>query len=528
MNGFIYGVCQSGNVSESRGRFFIGDSLIILICSLFVGIFSYLNESKAVELTCWLIYCLIYWLMCSAGIFLAVYLDKRFFIPDLKLTIKILIGLITGMAFSIALFYLCLDRNVDSGNLLIVYCFASMLSLIFALVHRMVYARGFVDGSHADCTFSNGSQSFAALLQRDEINVDMQSIGAMLKDKSVLITGAAGSLGSVLVEEIARFRPLCLILIDQAETPLHDVRLSMENHWREVQTVTIVADIVNRKRMEDIFSDYCPDYVFHVAAYKHVPMMEDNPREAIENNVEGTRVMADMAVKYNVGKFVMVSTDKAVNPTNVMGCSKRICELYVQALDKAIANKTMDGSTRFVTTRFGNVLGSNGSVVKLFQRQIEEGGPVTVTDKNMIRYFMLVSEACRLVLEAGTMGNGGEIFVFDMGEPVRIFDIAMNMIAHSGKKIDIVYTGARRGEKIYEEVLTKEEKTLPTIHPKIRIAKVRECDYKRINSQIDNLLRLASYASAKEIVAAMHEVVPEYMSNNPEYMEDMEKMVNQI
>ncbi len=301
------------------------------------------------------------------------------------------------------------------------------------------------------------------LLPRDKIEIDMDAVGELLRGKRILITGAAGSIGSEMVRQIALFDPAELILVDQAETPLHDIRLMMARRWPAIKAYTIVADIANDKRMDDIFRMHSPEYVFHAAAYKHVPMMEDNPAESIENNVNGTRIIADLAVRYGTKKFVMVSTDKAVNPTNVMGCSKRICEIYVQALDKAIKDKKIQGVTRFVTTRFGNVLGSNGSVIPLFEKQIKAGGPVTVTHPDIIRFFMLIPEACKLVLEAGTMGNGGEIFVFDMGKPVKIADLARRMIQMSGAKdIEIRFTGLRDGEKLYEEVLNDQEKTLPT------------------------------------------------------------------
>ncbi len=312
------------------------------------------------------------------------------------------------------------------------------------------------------------------LLPRDAIEIDMDAIGKLLKGRKILITGAAGSIGSEMVRQIASYTPSELILVDQAETPLHDVRLMMAREWPDLKAYTIIGDISNASRMEEIFVHHMPEYVFHAAAYKHVPMMEDNPRESIYNNVYGTQVIADLAVKYGVNKFVMISTDKAVNPTNVMGCSKRICEIYVQSLDKAIKDGKIKGSTQFVTTRFGNVLGSNGSVIPLFKQQISKGGPITVTDPNIVRYFMLIPEACKLVLQAGTMGHGGEIYVFDMGKPVKIVDLATRMIKLSGaQNIEIAFTGLRDGEKLYEEVLNDKELTLPTNNPKIKIAKVR-------------------------------------------------------
>lgn len=356
------------------------------------------------------------------------------------------------------------------------------------------------------------------LLPRDKIEIDLAAVGKLLKGKSIMITGAAGSIGSEMVRQIATFHPGNLILIDQAETPLHDIRLMMKNRWPDITAETIVSDIAMKFRMEEIFEKYRPDYVFHAAAYKHVPMMEDNPGESIRNNVEGTRIIADLAVKYGTKKFVMVSTDKAVNPTNVMGCSKRICEIYVQSLDKAIKDKKIDGVTQFVTTRFGNVLGSNGSVIPLFKEQIRKGGPVTVTHKDIIRYFMLIPEACKLVLEAGTMGNGGEIFVFDMGKPVRIVDLAQRMIDLSGAKdVKIEFIGLRDGEKLYEEVLNEEETTKPTFHPKIKIASVREYNYEDVCTDIDKLYESSLEDDDMTIVRHMKEIVPEFVSKHSVY-----------
>ncbi len=356
------------------------------------------------------------------------------------------------------------------------------------------------------------------LLPRQKIEVDMNKIGQLLRGKRILITGAAGSIGSEMVRQIALFGPSKLILIDQAETPLHDIRLMMARQWPEIDASTIVGDIANNKRMEEIFSKHKPEYVFHAAAYKHVPMMEDNPSESIENNVNGTRIIADLAVKYGTKKFVMVSTDKAVNPTNVMGCSKRICEIYVQALDKAIKEGKVSGSTQFITTRFGNVLGSNGSVIPLFEQQIKAGGPVTVTHPDIIRFFMLIPEACKLVLEAGTMGNGGEIYVFDMGKPVRIAELARRMIQLSGAKgVEIKFTGLRDGEKLYEEVLNDKEITLPTYHNKIKIAKVREYDYSDVNATICQMISTSHCADDMTIVSTMKSLVPEFKSQHSKY-----------
>ena len=356
------------------------------------------------------------------------------------------------------------------------------------------------------------------LLPRDEIEIDLTAIEELLKDKSILITGSAGSIGSEIVKQIAEFNPRQLVLIDQAETPQHDCRLMMANQYPDIKAETIVASICNKRHMEALFRKYRPDYVFHAAAYKHVPMMEDNPCESIQNNVEGTEIIADLAVKYNVKKFVMISTDKAVNPTNVMGCSKRICEIYVQSLDKAIKEGRHEGQTQFVTTRFGNVLGSNGSVIPLFREQIKNGGPVTVTHPDIIRYFMLIPEACKLVLEAGTMGEGGEIFVFDMGAPVKIADLAKRMIKLSGaKNIEIKYTGLRDGEKLYEEVLNDQEITLPTHHEKIKVAKVREYNFDEVKQQIDQLISDSYLYDDMGTVAGMKKIVPEYVSNHSVY-----------
>lgn len=360
--------------------------------------------------------------------------------------------------------------------------------------------------------------SIENLLPRDEISIDMESVGSMLHGKRILITGSAGSIGSEMVRQIAKYSPAELILIDSAETPQHDIRLMMAKQFPDIKAETIVTTICSKSRMEHIFKTYLPDYVFHAAAYKHVPMMENNPCESIQNNVYGTKILADLAVKYGVKKFVMISTDKAVNPTNVMGCSKRICEIYVQSLNKAIEEGIINGKTQFVTTRFGNVLGSNGSVIPLFKKQIKAGGPVTVTDPRIIRYFMLIPEACKLVLEAGTKGNGGEIFVFDMGKPVKIADMAQRMINLSGaKNVEIKYTGLRAGEKLYEEVLNEKESTKPSFHDKIRIAEVREYDYTEVSKQIDNLIEKSKLYDEMLTVKIMKEIVPEYKSYNSIY-----------
>ena len=377
-----------------------------------------------------------------------------------------------------------------------------------------------IDGEVTDEDFE-GMQlkevSVEDLLPRQEIKVDMDSVGAMLTGKKVLITGSAGSIGSEMVRQIAVYKPAKMMLIDQAETPQHDILLMMKKDYPEIDAEIVVTSISRVTRMEAIFSTFKPDYVFHAAAYKHVPMMEPNPSEAVMNNIYGTKVIADLSVK-----FVMVSTDKAVNPTNVMGCSKRICEIYVQSLNRMSQKKSENGGsadyTQFVTTRFGNVLGSNGSVIPLFKEQIKRGGPVTVTDERIVRFFMLIPEACKLVLEAGTKGHGGEIFVFDMGEPVKIADLAKRMIALSGApNVEIKYTGLREGEKLYEEVLNELEGTKPSFHEKIRIAEVREYDYDLVNKDIEELVDMAKRYDNMVTVRKMKQIVPEYKSNNSVY-----------
>ncbi len=350
------------------------------------------------------------------------------------------------------------------------------------------------------------------LLPRSEIKIDMASVGDMLTGKSVMITGAAGSIGSEITRQIAVYRPSTMILLDQAETPQHDVSLMMASQFPDIKAEIIVTSICYEHRMDKLFRTFKPDFVFHAAAYKHVPMMEANATEAVLNNIYGTKVLADLSVKYGVKKFVMISTDKAVNPTNVMGCSKRICEIYVQSLNNA------QDTTQFVTTRFGNVLGSNGSVIPLFREQIKRGGPVTVTDERVVRYFMLIPEACKLVLEAGVKGHGGEIFVFDMGQPVRIIELARRMIYLSGaKNIKIKVTGLRAGEKLYEEVLSEQEGNKPSFHDKIQIAEVRQYDYKEVNKNIMDLITIAKRYDDLATVKKMKEIVPEYKSNNSVY-----------
>ena len=375
------------------------------------------------------------------------------------------------------------------------------------------------DGKEENITHQNlRPVDIEDLLPREKIEVDMNAIGKLLTGKRILITGAAGSIGSEMVRQVAKFNPSEMTLIDQAETPMHNIRMMMAHDFGHISNRTIVTSITNKEHMERIFAAYKPEYVFHAAAYKHVPMMEDDPAIAVQNNIYGTRVIADLAVKYGTKKFVMISTDKAVNPTNVMGCSKRICEIYCQSLNQAIAEGKVQGITQFVTTRFGNVLGSNGSVIPIFKEQIRGGGPVTVTHPDIIRYFMLIPEACKLVLEAGTMGKGGEIFVFDMGQPVKIVDLAKRMISLSGaRNVEIEFTGLRDGEKLYEEVLNDKEGTLPTVNPKIMVAKVREYDYATACENERRLMEVSKTFDDMAIVKVMKEIVPEYKSRQSKY-----------
>lgn len=375
------------------------------------------------------------------------------------------------------------------------------------------------DGKEENLTHQNlRPVDIEDLLPREKIEVDMNAIGKLLTGKRILITGAAGSIGSEMVRQVAKFNPSEMTLIDQAETPMHNIRMMMAHDFGHISNRTIVTSITNKEHMERIFAAYKPEYVFHAAAYKHVPMMEDDPAIAVQNNIYGTRVIADLAVKYGTKKFVMISTDKAVNPTNVMGCSKRICEIYCQSLNQAIAEGKVQGITQFVTTRFGNVLGSNGSVIPIFKEQIRAGGPVTVTHPDIIRYFMLIPEACKLVLEAGTMGKGGEIFVFDMGQPVKIVDLAKRMISLSGaRNVEIEFSGLRDGEKLYEEVLNDKEGTLPTVNPKIMVVKVREYDYATACENERRLMEVSKTFDDMAIVKVMKEIVPEYKSRQSKY-----------
>lgn len=359
------------------------------------------------------------------------------------------------------------------------------------------------------------------LLGRDEIKINLQEIADSLEGKVVMVSGAAGSIGSEICRQLAKFPIRKLVLFDSAETPMHNLRLELEEKFPELKFRPVIGDVRSESRIDAVFDRFKPQVVFHAAAYKHVPLMESNPCEAIRVNVRGTRNMADHAVKYGVERFVMVSTDKAVNPTNVMGCSKRLAEIYVQSLATAIKNGTHPGVTKFITTRFGNVLGSNGSVIPRFREQIEKGGPITVTHPDIIRYFMTIPEACRLVLEAGTMGKGGEIFIFEMGEPVKIADLARRMIELAGFEpdvdIQIAFTGLRPGEKLYEELLSNEENTLPTPHEKIRVAKVREYNYHEIEPRIDSLTQAARQGLVLDTVLRMKQIVPEFISQNSEF-----------
>ena len=359
------------------------------------------------------------------------------------------------------------------------------------------------------------------LLGRDEIKINLDEIRESLKGKVVMVTGAAGSIGSELCRQLCTFGLKELILFDSAETPMHNIRLELEEKFPQVHFEPVMGDIRMADRVESVFSRFHPQYVFHAAAYKHVPLMEENPCEAVHTNVYGTRLVANMAVKYGVDKFIMISTDKAVNPTNVMGASKRLAEIYVQSLSIAISKGEMPGKTRFITTRFGNVLGSNGSVIPRFREQLAKGGPLTVTHPDIIRYFMTIPEACRLVLEAAFMGKGNEIFVFDMGSPVKIADLARRMIELSGLKvgedIDIIYTGLRPGEKLYEELLATKENTLPTDNTQIYRAQVREYDYQHVDHAIDELTELAIRVQKMETVRMMKQIVPEFKSKNSIY-----------
>jgi FlaA1/EpsC-like NDP-sugar epimerase len=365
------------------------------------------------------------------------------------------------------------------------------------------------------------------LLPRDPIHINMMKIASNLEGKRVMVTGAAGSIGSEIVRQVAKFNPYSIILIDQAETPLHDMRRELKTKWREMRAEVFVADVSNVSRMDKVFSRTWPQYIFHAAAYKHVPMMEDNVSESVQTNILGTKNVADLAVKYNADKFVMVSTDKAVNPSNVMGCSKRICEIYVQSLAKHVG-KTGEKATQFITTRFGNVLGSNGSVIPLFREQIKNGGPITVTHPDIIRYFMTIQEACRLVLEAGSMGKGGEIYIFDMGKPVKILDLAQKMIRLSGlDNIKIEFTGLRHGEKLYEELLNIAEHTKPTHHEKIMIADVREYEYEEVSQKVEALIRTSYEYDDMQIVKKMKEIVPEYQSINSPF-EAVDRLLEKV
>lgn len=360
------------------------------------------------------------------------------------------------------------------------------------------------------------------LLGRDVIQPDTTEVEAVLRGQTVMITGAAGSIGSEIVNQVAAMQAGEIVLLDQAETPMHELQLHMEQQFPDVKIHLFIADVANRQRLEQAFKHYHPRYIFHAAAYKHVPMMERNPSEAIMTNVLGTKNVADLAVEYGVDKFVMISTDKAVNPTNVMGASKRIAEIYVQSLFYNLNKRRPDGRcTRFITTRFGNVLGSNGSVIPLFRRQIEQGGPLTVTHRDIIRYFMTIPEACSLVLQAGTMGNGGEIYVFDMGQPVKIYDLAERMISLSGYRpgedIEIIETGLRPGEKLYEELLNDKEMTMATQHDKIMVAKVRIYDYNEVLVHIKRLAECVESGDYHNIVAEMKRIVPEFKSKNSVY-----------
>ncbi len=358
------------------------------------------------------------------------------------------------------------------------------------------------------------------LLERPQIEMNTDNVRQIIQNRVVLVSGAAGSIGSELVRQIQQFSPQVTILLEMAESPLHDLVLELHNQFPQARFIPVIADVRNRARIEQIFSEMRPDVVYHAAAYKHVPLMESFPNEAIQANVLGTKNMADIAVKYGVQRFVMISTDKAVNPTNIMGASKRIAEIYVQSLFRKLSAKNPD-CTKFITTRFGNVLGSNGSVIPYFRKQIAAGGPITVTHPDIIRYFMTIPEACCLVMEASTLGNGGEIFVFDMGKPVKILDLARNMIRLAGyspeKDIQIVFTGLRPGEKLYEELLNQKETTLPTANEKIMVARVREFEFDKVSEEVDQLIKTSQQSKPFTTVKLMKQLVPEYISNNSVY-----------
>lgn len=439
-------------------------------------------------------------------------------------------ALLVGMVLAIALQFVLKNHfnliNIRISDLIMQVLLSTVMMVEMRVLAKMIYDIYFKNQSKNGVYGLSGNSlldlEMNNLLPRDPITVDMDSISNKLKGKRIMVTGAAGSIGSELSWLLANFEPEQLILVDQAETPLHDVRIRMHREWSSVKCATIVTSICHKHRMERIFQDYRPEIIFHAAAYKHVPMMEDNPAESILNNVDGTKKLADLAVKYGVKQFVMISTDKAVNPTNVMGCSKRICEIYCQSL-----NQATNSGCQFITTRFGNVLGSNGSVIPIFREQIRRGGPVMVTHPEINRFFMLIPEACRLVLQAATIGKGGEIFVFDMGQPVRILDLAKRMIELSGQRnIKIEFSGLRPGEKLYEEVLNDKETVLPTVHHKIKIAKVRDYDYQVANQQIEDMIELSrSTYDAKAIVKAMKDMVPEYQTSQLETVKAPAKVV---
>ena len=415
----------------------------------------------------------------------------------------------------------CLDLLLHGGLLMYGYGWGDLLlQAAFSIIgmralrnvvkmHYELYVkRHKSNGVYGLSDISLLNMEMSDLLPRKQIEVDSEAIRRQLTGKRIVVTGAGGSIGSELVNLLAGYEPAMLVLIDQAETPLHDVRMMLESRYPSVRYSAVVTDICHSHRMERLFEEHRPEVIFHAAAYKHVPMMEDNPVESVLNNVDSTVKLANLSVRWGVDKFVMISTDKAVNPTNIMGCSKRICEIYCQALARDAGKR---GTCQFITTRFGNVLGSNGSVVPIFREQIRRGGPVRVTHPDIIRYFMLIPEACALVLEAAAIGHGGEIFAFDMGKPVRIADLARKMIRISGRRdIRIEYTGLRPGEKLYEEVLNDDETVLPTSHEKIKIARVREYDFGEVSRRIDNLIAVARTYDAAETVRLMSDLVPEY------------------
>ncbi len=440
-------------------------------------------------------------------------------IDILRISGALLLGFVFIMLLRVFFHTDSIVQMVRARDLLL-QCILSIVLMICLRIMVRINFEGYVKRNHLTGLYGLSNSNLldielSSLLPRKEIEVDMIAIRNKMQGKCILVTGAAGSIGKELVRLLAQFSPKSLLLLDMAETPLHDVRVMMQREFSTIPCKTIVCNICHHHRLEEFFKENHPEIIFHAAAYKHVPMMEDNPTESVLNNIDGTIKLANLAVKYNVQTFVMVSTDKAVNPTNIMGCSKRVCEIYCQSLNNSPRNTSQ---CNFVTTRFGNVLGSNGSVVPAFREQIRNGGPVYVTHPEIVRYFMLISEACKLVLQAATIGKGGCIYVFDMGHSVKIADLAQRMIKLSGKQnIKIVYTGLRPGEKLYEEVLNDLETVLPTSHERIKIARVREYDFDKIENEILHLIEIAKTYDTEMTVKSLKDIIPEYSPQNPEY-----------